>query len=129
MAVLQMTGPPRLENRMELNGRLEDNGVLVLELREDNLDASNVRDFREVVSTLLQDHTKVVLDMAGVSFVDSSGLGALISCLRQLNGRRGDFRLCEMSRSVRALFELMRMHRVFTIHDTRAEAVRSFSGT
>lgn len=114
---------------MELTGRLEGNDVLVIELREDNLDASNVRDFREVVSTLLQDHTKVVLDMAGVSFVDSSGLGALISCLRQLNGRRGDFRLCEMSRSVRALFELMRMHRVFTIHDTRAEAVRSFSGT
>jgi anti-sigma B factor antagonist len=51
----------------------------------------------------------------------------LISCLRQLNGRRGDFKLCAMSKTVRALFELMRMHRVFNIHDTREEAVRSFS--
>jgi anti-sigma B factor antagonist len=112
---------------MELNGRLEDNGVLVLELREDNIDASNVREFKEVATALMQDHTKIVLDMTGVNFIDSSGLGALISCLRQLNSRRGDFRLCEMTQSVRALFELMRMHRVFTIHGSRAEAVRSFT--
>ena len=112
---------------MELNGRIEGQDVLVIELREDNLDASNVREFRDAVQSLIQDHHKVVLDMAGVNFVDSSGLGALISCLRQLNGKRGDFRLCEMSRTVRALFELMRMHRVFNIHETRADAVRSFS--
>ncbi|NML16170.1 STAS domain-containing protein [Azohydromonas caseinilytica] len=111
---------------MELNGRVEGHDVLVIELREDNLDASNVREFREAVQSLMQDHTRVVLDMAGVKFVDSSGLGALIACLRQLNARRGDLRLCEMSRTVRALFELMRMHRVFNIHDTRAEAVASF---
>jgi anti-sigma B factor antagonist len=117
----------RPEDSMELNGRIEGGDVLVLELREDNLDASNVREFRDAAQSLMQDRTRVVLDMAGVKFVDSSGLGALISCLRQANGRKGDFRLCEMSRTVRALFELMRMHRVFNIHDTRAEAVASFS--
>jgi anti-sigma B factor antagonist len=111
---------------MELNGRLEDNGVLVLTLREDSLDASNVREFKDAASALIQDHARVVLDLAGVKFVDSSGLGALISCLRQLNSRRGDFRLCEMSATVRALFELMRMHRVFNIHESRGDAVRSF---
>jgi anti-sigma B factor antagonist len=111
---------------MELNGRLEDSGVLVLALREDNLDASNVREFKDAAVALIQDHTRVVLDLSGVKFVDSSGLGALISCLRQLNTRRGDFRLCEMSTTVRALFELMRMHRVFNIHESRQDAVRSF---
>jgi anti-sigma B factor antagonist len=111
---------------MELTGRIEGSNVLVIELREDNLDASNVRDFRDAAQSLMLEHKQVVLDMAGVKFVDSSGLGALISCLRQLNGRRGDFRLCEMSRTVRALFELMRMHRVFNIHDTRSDAVSSF---
>ena len=72
---------------MELNGRIEGQDVLVIELREDNLDASNVREFRDAMQSLMQDHSRVVLDMAGVQFVDSSGLGALISCLRQANGR------------------------------------------
>ena len=75
----------------------------------------------------MHERSRVVLDMAGVSFVDSSGLGALISCLRQANSRKGDFRLCELSRTVGALFELMRMHRVFNVHDIRADAVASFS--
>ncbi|NBS94658.1 MAG: anti-sigma factor antagonist [Betaproteobacteria bacterium] len=112
---------------MELNGRIEGQDVLVLELLEDNLDASNVREFRDAAQSLMHEHARVVLDMAGVQFVDSSGLGALIACLRQTNARRGDFRLCAMSRTVRALFELMRMHRVFNIHDTRSEAVTSFN--
>jgi len=110
---------------MELTGRLEGD-VLVIALREDNLDASNVQAFRDTVHSLVQNHTRVALDMAGVKFVDSSGLGALISCLRQLNARQGDFRLCNLSITVRALFELMRMHRVFNIQPTREEAVLSY---
>ena len=112
---------------MELNGQIEGDDVLVIELREDNLDAGNVRAFRDAMQSLMDERTRFVLDLAGVKFVDSSGLGALISCLRQANLRKGDFRLCEMSRTVRALFELMRMHRVFNIHDTRADAVASFN--
>jgi len=111
---------------LELKSTMADNDVLVVELREDNLDASNVREFKEAIQALIHGRTRVVLDMSGVKFVDSSGLGALISCLRLLNSQKGDFKLCSMSKTVRALFELMRMHRVFNIFDTREEAVRSF---
>jgi anti-sigma B factor antagonist len=112
---------------MELKGKNEDNDVLAIALHEDNLDASNVKEFKDAVQAMMHERTKVVLDMSEVKFVDSSGLGALISCLRLLNGRRGDFKLCAMSKTVRALFELMRMHRVFNIYDTREDAVRSFA--
>lgn len=112
---------------MKLNGQIDRNDVLVIELGEPTLDASNVREFRDAVQALILDRTKVVLDLSGVKFIDSSGLGALISCLRQVNGRKGDFRLCSMSTNVRALFELMRMHRVFNIHSSREDAVGAFA--
>ena len=112
---------------MELTGRIEANDVMVLELRTASLDASNVREFRDAVQGLIEGRTRVVLDLSDVKFVDSSGLGALISCLRQTNARKGDFRLCAMTKTVRALFELMRLHRVFNIHETRDAAVRSFA--
>jgi anti-sigma B factor antagonist len=111
---------------MELLTQTQGDAVLVIQYQEDNLDASNVRAFRDEVQTLIKSHTKVVLDMSKIKFVDSSGLGALISCLRDTNGRKGDFRLSAMSRSVLALFELMRMHRVFSIHDNVEGAVSSF---
>lgn len=112
---------------MELNARIEGPNVLVVDLREDNLDAGNAREFKDTMLSLVHEHTQVVLDVSGVCFIDSSGLGALIACLRNLNGRRGDLRLCGMTNTVRALFELMRMHRVFQIHDSRDAAVRSYA--
>lgn len=111
---------------MKIINSVQGVGVLVIQIQEDNLDASNVREFREEVQKLIRDNSRVVLDMSRLKFVDSSGLGALIACLRETNGRKGDFRLSELSRSVMALFELMRMHRVFSIHDTVEGAVKSF---
>lgn len=111
---------------MKVINSVQGDGVLVIQIQEDNLDASNVREFREEVQKLIKDNNRVVLDMSMLKFVDSSGLGALIACLRETNGRKGDFRLSSLSRSVMALFELMRMHRVFSIHDTVEGAVKSF---
>ena len=111
---------------MELLNQPQGHGVLVVQYGEENLDASNVRDFRDSIEKIIKNQTKVVLDMSRLKFVDSSGLGALIACLRDTNSRKGDFRLSAMSRSVLALFELMRMHRVFSIHDTVDGAVNSF---
>jgi anti-sigma B factor antagonist len=50
----------------------------------------------------------------------------LLSCLRQLNGVGGDLKLCGTSKPVRALFELVRMHRVFELCNTSEDAVRAF---
>lgn len=110
---------------MDLKDRQQDD-VLIIECRDENLDASNVRAFREDMQRLMKDRHQVVLDMSHMKFVDSSGLGALIACLRDANARKGDFRLGAMPRPIRALFELMRMHRVFSIHDTVDAAVASF---
>jgi anti-sigma B factor antagonist len=112
---------------LELVSSTEGRDVLVIALRADNLDASNVRPFRDAMRELIEQRQRVVLDLSAVKFVDSSGLGALISSLRQLNQQQGDLRLCALNRSVTALFELMRMHRVFTILGSRDDAVRSFN--
>jgi anti-sigma B factor antagonist len=101
-------------------------GVAVAAVPVEELDASNAGDFKRDVAPVLEANTKLVLDLSRVRFVDSSGLGAFISCLRKLNAKGGDLKLCGMSRQVRAVFELVRMHRVFDICATREEAVRLF---
>ena len=112
---------------MKIEQNLQNNGVLVLQCQSENLDASNVREFKELMHPLLEKHPKIVLDMSGLKFVDSSGLGALIACLRETNAHKGDLRLCQLSNSVNALFVLMRMHRVFNIHDSKDLAIASFA--
>ena len=110
---------------MELNVERFGN-VAVVTVDADNLDAGNARQFREKLTQALEKESKVAMDFQRLRFVDSSGLGALLSCLRQLHARGGDLRLFGMTRPVRSLFELVRMYRVFEIFNTREEAVRSF---
>ena len=102
--------------------------VAIAELPVEELDASNAGEFKRDIAPLLEAHTKLVIDLGRLRFVDSSGLGAFISCLRKLNAKGGDLKLCGMSKQVRAVFELVRMHRIFDIFGTREEAVRAFQG-
>jgi anti-sigma B factor antagonist len=79
------------------------------------------------MAPVVESATKLVFDMSAVQFVDSSGLGAILSCLRQLNARGGDLKVFGLSKGVRALFELVRMHKVVEIHNTREEAIAAFA--
>jgi anti-sigma B factor antagonist len=101
--------------------------VTVLTVPVEALDASNSAEFKRDVAPVLESTTKLVLDLSRVRFVDSSGLGAFISCLRKMNAKGGDLKLSGMSKQVRAVFELVRMHRIFDIQATREEAVRAFA--
>jgi len=100
--------------------------VAVAELPVQELDASNAAEFKRDIAPLLETHSKLVIDLGRLRFTDSSGLGVFISCLRKLNAKGGDLKLCRMSRQVRAVFELVRMHRIFDIFDTREEAIQAF---
>jgi anti-sigma B factor antagonist len=95
----------------------------VIAIRSGNLDARNAKDFKDSLQPLLEQHRIVVLDMSQLDFVDSSGLGALLSSLRVMNNKDGELRLCAMTKPVLALFELVRMHRLFSIFETREEAL------
>ena len=98
-------------------------GTVVVSFPVTHLDAGNVKDFREAIGVVARDHSTVVLDMGRLTFVDSSGLGALLSCLRLMKGKNGQLLLVGMTRPVRALFELVRMHRIFSIFDSLEEAL------
>jgi anti-sigma B factor antagonist len=101
--------------------------VAVAAVPEDDLDASNVAEFKRSIAPILQTETAVVLDLSRLRFVDSSGMGAILSCLRQLRAKGGDLKLCGMTKPVRTVFELVRMHRIFDIYTTQQEAVRAFA--
>jgi anti-sigma B factor antagonist len=102
--------------------------VAIAELPVEELDASNAGELKRDIAPLLEANMKLVIDLRRLRFVDSSGLGAFISCLRKLNAKGGDLKLCGMSKQVRAVFELVRMHRIFDIFGTREEALRAFQG-
>jgi anti-sigma B factor antagonist len=102
-----------------------DVAVAVLPVEE--LDAGNAGEFKRDIAPVLETNKKLVFDLGRLRFVDSSGLGAFLSCLRQVNAKGGDLKLSGMSKQVRGVFELVRLHRIFDILGTTEEAVRAFA--
>lgn len=103
-------------------------GVTVALIAVEELDAGNAGEFKRDMAPILETDTRLVIDFSRLRFIDSSGLGAVLSCLRQLSAKGGDLKLCGMSKQVRATFELVRMHRIFDIFATCEEAVQAFPG-
>jgi anti-sigma B factor antagonist len=101
-------------------------GVMIVVLVGVQLDTGTAVEFKCDIMPVLDVHPQVVFDLSQLEFVDSSGLGAFLSCLRHVQTKGGDLKLCGLSQQVRMLFELVRMHRIFHIFDTREAAIAAF---
>ena len=106
--------------------REKEKDIAEILLPGESLDVGNLKEFRRDIGPLLASKSRVIFDMSELQFVDSSGMGAILSCLRQINAAGGELKLSGLTKPVRVLFELVRMHRVFEIFNTREEALRAF---
>ncbi|MBG0794321.1 STAS domain-containing protein [Methylocystis sp. H62] len=89
----------------------------VLSIQEDRIDAHNSGELKDLVLKTLEGGAKnVVIDLARVQFIDSSGLGALLSGYKNASLRTSGFALAGLQPRVRSMFELTRLHRVFDIY-------------
>jgi anti-sigma B factor antagonist len=96
----------------------------VLTLKEERLDAMNSGELRDKILGLLESGgQRLIVNLAGVSFIDSSGLGALLSGYKNANLRSSQLVLAGLQPRVQSMFELTRLHRVFEIHPTLDDAL------
>lgn len=94
----------------------QSNGKLKVTVTVSRLDAAIARDFKAGVDTAwAAGTTGVEIDLASVEFVDSSGVGALLSVYRKLPVGAGSTRLLNVRPGVLAVLELLRLHRVFEL--------------
>ena len=98
---------------------------IAITIDSENLDAGNAKDFRDKIQPHPDQHALIIIEMQAIKSVDSSGLSAMLYCLRNMNNKQGQLKLAGLTKPVRALFELVGMHRIFSIYNTREEALAS----
>jgi anti-sigma B factor antagonist len=100
------------------------NDTIVLNLKEERLDAHNSGELRDAILKLLENGgNRFIVDLSEVRFIDSSGLGALLSGYKNATLRSGSFVLAGLQPRVQSMFELTRLHRVFDIYSNLNEAL------
>lgn len=99
-----------------------DDTVAVLKL-EGKLNMVSSRAFRDSVAQAVgSGRSRLAVDLAGVDFIDSSGLGALIGGLKTTRQAGGDLRIAAPNEQVRLVLRLTNMERLLTAYDDAAHA-------
>lgn len=107
---------------MQLSSDMQ-NGTLVVTVDEPRIDAAIAIQFKDRMrSATEQGKARVVLNLANVDFIDSSGLGAIVAAMKQL-GQQRRLDLSCLNPNVDKVFRLTRMDTVFRIHDTLGDAL------
>ncbi|MFL6716740.1 MAG: STAS domain-containing protein [Burkholderiaceae bacterium] len=109
---------------MDIINVSREQNVAIIRPASRRLDSAVAPAFKEAMLKLIQEGDKrLVLDLEGVDFMDSSGLGVLVSVLKALGGS-GALGVCNLKGGVQSLFKLTRMDKVFAISGNLAEAVQ-----
>lgn len=104
----------------------EKDGVTILRVLEKRIDAGISGELKEkLTETVNAGNRRIALNISTVEFLDSSGLGAIISGLKAV-GEDGKLVVCGTTEPVQSMFKLTRMDRIFEMHDTEAEGLRAF---
>jgi anti-sigma B factor antagonist len=105
-----------------------DSGVAIMSLKGKlTIGEGDISLRDELLATLDKGHKKVIIDVTGVSFVDSAGLGELVRCKATVAGRDGEVRLVGVQEKLRNLLLMTKLIGVFDAYDSEKEALAAFA--
>lgn len=110
---------------MDISTR-ESGKVLIFDVKGD-LDAKSASVLKERINEKISDGKSLILiNLSDVPYMDSAGLGVLVSGLKNANRLSGDLRIWGLQEEVKSIFELTRLNKVFQIFEDESSAVTSY---
>jgi anti-sigma B factor antagonist len=76
--------------------------------------------------TLSGGHNKILLNLAGINYIDSTGLGELVSAYRLMKSQGGELKLLKLNKKVTDLLQVTKLYVIFDTHNDEAQAIASF---
>jgi anti-sigma B factor antagonist len=101
--------------------------VTILDLRGRITLGVEIEDLRGAVRNLVaKDQKKIILNLAEVDYIDSSGVGELVGCFTTVRNADGELKLLHLSKKVHDVLHVTKLYTVFDIRDDEFNAVKSF---
>jgi len=84
--------------------------------------------FRDLIKDMVgKGNKKILLNLGEVSYIDSSGIGELVSAYTTVSNAGGELKLLNLNKRVKDLLQITKLYTVFQVHEDEAAGVRSFS--
>ena len=112
---------------MKATSRTTDNGVEIIKLEGKITIGSGDQQLREVIGNAMNaPNPKILLDMSGVTTIDSSGIGELVGSYTTVTNRGGKLKLLHLPAKLNELLHVTQLITVFEVYDSEPEALTSF---
>ncbi len=84
--------------------------------------------FRKIIHELVtKGQKKILINMGDISYIDSSGIGEMVSSFTKINNHGGEVKYFHLGQRVQDLLQITKLYTVFEVFDTEEDAVRSFN--
>lgn len=112
---------------MKLTSSVVDK-ILIIKIEEEYLDIKNAVEFKNQVNELINKKTeKILFNFSKINFIDSTGLGSIVTIIKIL-GSKGSIAICNISDTVKEIFWMTRMDKVFLLYNNEEEALEALTG-
>ncbi len=109
---------------MKLSYEIID-GVKVISFDGDSLDVNHAKEIHHELLDLLKSHELVLFNLSKIEFMDSSGLGVILSSKRQMNKKGGELGIFGVGKHVANLFRIVRMDSLFALDKSEEDALKA----
>jgi anti-sigma B factor antagonist len=111
--------------QLKLNTRTVDD-VVVIDASGKIVFGEESSQLRDTVKKLITEHKKVVLNLAGTHYIDSGGLGTLVSLYTSANVAGASLKLANLTQRIGDLLQVTKLLTVFDVYDSEQKALDSF---
>jgi anti-sigma B factor antagonist len=101
-------------------------GITVIDVKGQLIVGNRQELKQKILDELESGGRRFLVDFAGTGYIDSSGLGVLVSLSKKIREQGGELRLANLNEDLRTLFELTKLDTLFHIANNREEALASF---
>lgn len=118
---------PASDSRLRI--RRQD-AIMIVEFVDRNiLDEANIQAIGDEITQLVESESKpkLLISFANVDHLSSAALGTLITINNKVRAKGGQMRLAEIDPQIYEVFVITRLNKLFTIHETSAEAIKAFT--
>jgi anti-anti-sigma factor len=90
------------------------------------LNVLNAEEIKNALTLILRDYDKLIFNLDGIVFIDSTGFGSLITIFKRARENDKSFKICNISPEAMELLKITKLDKVFDIYDTLEECMKSY---
>lgn len=113
---------------LNIKSKVDDDSSIVILYIDGHIETNSFQEFEQELNDHIKNgHFKIIINCAGLNYINSAGLGVIVGLIEEVREKKGDIKFCSMNENVNKIFDLVGFNQYFEIYDTEEQALNAFN--